>query len=432
MTGFSRLYRLDRYLKIKPLILNFSLVTLLSVLERAGGLLQTIFVARLLGIHDYGVFGLLVGTIGITASMAAVQMGTTATVFVSRYREREKAKATFVIQFVNNFTYAVICLILVIALPASPLLTSWLVGDDTYLLSVISGCILVGLSILSGVQDGIVQGFEDFRSVVWARLFTTLVSFAAIYPLGLMLGLSGVMMALLVAPTLKFVYLSWVVRDHKERWKLPAKGYGVSVKDLLWGFSVPSVLSTVFYGIATWYGNYVLSRQPQGFGDVAISTLGAQWRGPVILLVTAVSAVCIPAISRMQNYEDKSQIRRIRRGSLLFNGIISSGAILLTIAAAPLLLAAYGSEFIGGTVVFSLLIASALPQALATSYLQELVGQGRMWLQNMLYLFLTIPMVIGFHLGIPRYGDIAYALVTLLSWFIFLVALIIANRLFNR
>ena len=407
-------------------------MTSLSVLERVAGLLQTILVARVLGIHDYGIFGLLVGTIGITASMAAVQMGTTATVFVSRYRDREKAKAAFVIRFVNLFALAVVSLILVATLPASPLLTRWLVGDDAYLLPVVAGCVLVGLSILGGVQDGIIQGFEDFRSVALVRLSTTIVSLVAIYPLGRAFGLSGVMLALLAAPIIKYLYLSRVVDSHRRTWGLPAEGRGVRVKELLWDFSVPSVLATVSHGLATWYGIYVLSRQPQGFKDVAIASLGTQWRGPVILLVTAVSAVCIPAISRNYDSADRTQIDHIRRSALFFNGAISLGAILLTVASAPFLLRAYGSEFIGGALIFSLLVASAFPQALATTYLQELVGLGQMWRQNLLYLFLAVPMFVGFHLLIPRYGEMAYAWVNLASWFLFFAVLAIANRASHR
>jgi hypothetical protein len=53
-------------------------------------------------VTDYGVYGLLVGTVGLAASVAGLQMGLTATVFIARYRTHDKAKARFAIQFANR------------------------------------------------------------------------------------------------------------------------------------------------------------------------------------------------------------------------------------------------------------------------------------------------------------------------------------------
>ena len=46
--------------------------------------------ARVLGITDYGVYGLLFGTIGLASSTAGMQMGLTSTVFVARFRATDK------------------------------------------------------------------------------------------------------------------------------------------------------------------------------------------------------------------------------------------------------------------------------------------------------------------------------------------------------
>ena len=58
----------------------------LSAFERVFAVTQTVLIARALGITEYGVYGLLFGTIGFVASVVGLQMGLTATVFVARYR----------------------------------------------------------------------------------------------------------------------------------------------------------------------------------------------------------------------------------------------------------------------------------------------------------------------------------------------------------
>ena len=75
--------------------------TALSGFERALALVQTALISNALGITEYGVYGLLCVAIGYVASNAAFQLGLTATVFVSKYRETEKAKAAGVIAVVS-------------------------------------------------------------------------------------------------------------------------------------------------------------------------------------------------------------------------------------------------------------------------------------------------------------------------------------------
>ena len=145
----------------RALLRNMSWLTLVSGAERLGGAIQTVLVARAIGIAEYGVYGLMFGTIGLAASLAAMQMGLTATVFVARYRETDRAKAVvrhllrFAVQLGDRFpvfaggtsVFEVHC-------------RFWLLGavGPGKTAAVIVGCMVVAISIVSGVQEGIVQG----------------------------------------------------------------------------------------------------------------------------------------------------------------------------------------------------------------------------------------------------------------------------------
>ena len=73
-------------------------LTSLTGFERVMAVVQTALVSRAIGITEYGVFMLLFSTIGLVASSVALQMGLVGTVFVSRYRDTEKAKAAATIE----------------------------------------------------------------------------------------------------------------------------------------------------------------------------------------------------------------------------------------------------------------------------------------------------------------------------------------------
>ena len=91
----------------------------LSAFDRVIAVVQTVVISRALGITEYGVYGLLFGTIGFVASVAGMQMGLTATVFVAKYRIVEKAKAAAVISIVGRFGLVITTIFVAASLPFS-------------------------------------------------------------------------------------------------------------------------------------------------------------------------------------------------------------------------------------------------------------------------------------------------------------------------
>jgi len=414
----------------RALLASMSWLTVVSGVERFAAVVQTVLVAQALGITAYGVYGLIFGTVGLVASTAGLQMGLTATVFVARYRQTEKAKAAYVISFATRFGLAIALGFLVCTLPFSAPLSAWLLGSvPSAQAGVVAGCLLVALSVVSGVQDGIIQGFEDFRSAALARLSTTLITVLLVYPAGLQFGLVGVLAVGLTGPLVKIVYLSRRQLAHRRMCGLPDAGGGLVARDLLCSFSIPSVLVSLLVGVIGWSGSLVLSWQVNGFDGVAIVNTGLHWRGPILMMASVVSTVAVPAISRHYQQIDHSAINRMLRRMIAFNGVFALLVSLALIAASPLILALYGRDFAGGTVVFGLLVLSSLPQVIAGVYMQNLVAKGRMWQQLWLHFWLVIPLGAGYFTMVPRFHSIGFAVTYLVGWSTFAVALAMFSRI---
>jgi O-antigen/teichoic acid export membrane protein len=414
------------------LLKNMSWLTLISGVERVAAVLQTVLVARALGMTDYGIYGLIFGTIGLAASVAGLQMGLTATVFVARYRDAEKGKAAFVIAFANRFGFGVALLFLLCTIPFAGAISAWLVGPSLPEMATIAGCLLVVISIISGVQDGIIQGFEEFRSIALARLVTTAVTLACIYPAGIAFGLLGVMAVVLVGLIVKYALLSRKLAWHVRRNGLPAEGSGLFAKDLILGFIFPSMLVSLLVGTIGWSGTFVLSRQVDGFDALAVVNTGLQWRGPIFLLASVISGAAIPAISRHYQRMDHTAIQGMHRTMLLFN---AGFALLVSVALAalsPLILLLYGPGFSDGAFVFSLVVVSSVPQVIAGVYLQHLVAKGQMWQQLLLHLWLVVPLSLGYATMVPRFHGVGFAITHLFAWSIFAVALALILRVTPR
>ena len=388
---------------------NAAYLTGITGIERVAALVQTILLARALGISEYGVYGLLFSTIGFVASVMGLQMGLTATVFVARYRDSDKTNAGAVIRYVMRFAFAVSGVFLFLSLPFLSWLSDWLLQSADYRLAIAMGCFFVVASIMSGVQDGVVEGFEDFRSVAIARLVGTLLTLSLIYPVTVAYRLNGALVVLLAGVMAKYFLLLMVAVKHKKENAIPSRGGDVRFWVLVKDFSLPSMLVSLLLGAVMWFGMYLLSRLPTGFTAVAVVNVGLQWRGPILLITDALGRVAVPIFSRHESAGDDAASQRFKRKLIRVSGIASVASALVLSASADFLLSLYGKDFRSGWLEFAILMAAVVPQVLANVYMQELVGRGRMWRQFLLYLPLLLVAGLGFLLMVPRWGGLGFA-----------------------
>jgi len=411
---------------------NAAWLTSLSAFERVMAVVQTVLISRSIGITEYGVYGLLFGTIGLVASIVGFQMGLTATVFVARYRETDEAKAAGVISAVSRFAWISAVALVAVALPFSRPLSEILVGSSTYHVAVMLGIVYVGLTILSGVQDGVAQGFEMFVALAKFKIVVAVLVLASIYPVVRLFGLNGALFAILGGVVLKFALLQVAVRRTKNAAGITGSGAGVSFRSLIGNFALPSMAVSLLLGFVTWLGIFLLSKQASGFDQVAIVSTGLQWRGPVLLLTASFGGVAVPVFSRLSASGDVAGSRRLLRNLVLANLLIATVVALAMVAASGLIMAAYGSGFAAGRLAFCLIVFSTIPSVVAGVYIHELVGTARMWRQFWLHVPSLIALSVSFALLVPRYQAMGYAAAVLIGTIVLLGQLVVADRVSRR
>ena len=399
--------------------------TALAGAERITAVIQTVLIARALGMTEYGVYGFLFGTIGFVASIVGFQMGLTATVLIARYRETEKAKAALIIRYVMRFALLTSLLFALLTFPFATRISFWLLASNQYAVAVMVGCLFVGATVLSGVQDGVLQGFEDFRSIAEVRIITSMLTLIGIYPAAKFYGLNGIILVLLTGVAVKFAILYRVIARHKNTDGIPRKGAGLRFADVIFRFSLPSMLVSLLVGAVTWFGTFLLSRQPGGFNSLALVNTGLQWRGPILLLAASIGSVAIPIFSRYAEHRNEAASDYLQRKLLLLNCATAGGvSSVLIIFAAPLL-GMYGQDFLNGRFVFIILVASTIPQVLVNVYMQNFVGRGELWRVLLMHSPMLAGSFIGYMILVPQYAAFGFAITTLASgivfWFYLLV-----------
>jgi len=411
---------------------NAMWLTTLSGFERLMAAAQTVVISRALGITEYGVYGLLFGTIGFVASVVGFQMGLTATVFVSRYRETDKARAAGVISVVSRFALIAAATLVAVALPFGQRLSEVLLGSSHYQVAVVLGIVFVGATILSGVQDGVAQGFEIFGTLAKLKIVVAVLVLASVYPAALTFGLNGVLCAILLGLVLKGAVLHWAIRQRRVATGVPAAGAGVSFRALVGNFALPSMVVSLLVGFVIWLGMFLLSRQQSGFNEVAIVSTGLQWRGPVLLLTAALGGVAVPVFSRLSAAGDAKGSRRFRRRLALLNLSMASVAALVMVAGSGVIMTLYGAGFSEGRVAFCLIVLSTVPTVVADVYVHELVGSARMWRQLWLHLASLVALCVSFAVLVPRYHAVGYAASVLIGSVVFLGQLVAADIVKSR
>ena len=404
----------------------------LTGFQRVVAMVQAILIARTLGITEYGVYGLLFGTIGLVASTTGLQMGLTATVFVARYKQDAQAKAAAVIAVVSRFGWMIAAAALLLTLPFTASISEYLLQSSSYQLPVLLGAVFVGASIVSGIQDGVAQGFEMFGPIARVNAATALLALLGIVPAARYFGLTGVLLVTLGAVVLKFAILNGMIRRKRLELSFPKEGSGVSFRTLVSSFALPAMLVSLALGGVTWFGMFKLSRQASGFEGVAIVNAGLQWRGPVLLFLSAISAVAVPRFSRLHAMGDGHQSFRLRQRLALLSFVIATTVGLVVIAGAGMILGFYGQEFAGGRMAFSLIVLSTIPMVVANVYLQELVGAGRMWRQLWLHGPFLATMLASLLVLVPKFQMLGYSISLLLSAAVLLVHVVIADITHER
>ena len=69
-----------------------------------------------------------------------------------------------------------------------------------------------------------------------------------------------------------------------------------AARDVLWTFSMPSVMINALIGYVNWYGISLVGTA--ALGDVAVLTAGQQWRGTALLISAILSSVVVPMFTR--------------------------------------------------------------------------------------------------------------------------------------
>lgn len=358
-----------------------------SMIERAAALVQTILIARAIGEDDYGRYAMLLSSIALAAPVVSLQLAYSVIAIVSRTAERDPERASAAVMVADRVLWILPLPVLAVCIVWPAGLSQWLLGMSGFGWAMIMTGVNLVTVVRIGLNEALLQTKLEFRTLAIARTWTSVVAFVPLILVALLApSLNNVMTAMATANLLRFFAVAIPARRHRRTLlEGITRRAAFAHMGAILSFSLPTGLLSIFQSGAVWLGNYVLSRSPSGFVDVAIINTAVQWRLPVMMVLGSLSTAILPMLGASVGAAKNREADRLQRYNMLLNLGLAILFCTVVIAVSEWILALYGPGFRGNGYLFGLVLVALVPTVYWAVHQQLLVARGTMWTQLALF-----------------------------------------------
>lgn len=309
-------------------------------------LLAGMIVARILGKEEYGELGMIRSTVYMFVALGTVGLGLTATKYISEYRSRLSGEIASIILITTLFGVVaglgVTSLIVVLA----PYLANTTLNAPYLVTEVRWGGILLFLTVVNSLQNGILAGFENFKAIAVNTFFAGVGEFICIilgaYYYGVIGAICGSGCGFLILSCLHLYTIKKELRING----ITIKGSCIKRNDLqiLYKFSLPATFSSLMVAPVFWYVRSMLVRYG-GFGAMGIYEVADQWKIIILFIPSAISQIVLPILSNMVGCNDNRSYWKLLKYNIYLNVSVTFVLSLLVILCSHWILGFYGNSF---------------------------------------------------------------------------------------
>lgn len=388
-----------------------------AVTGRVLTLASTIVLARMLGKEGFGELGIIQSTLTMFGAFAGFGLGITSTRYVATHYKTNPQLAGEVMSLttlVSAASGAVIAMVFLIAADwlAAHALAAPQLADVLRISS-----IAVFFASLNGAQGGAMSGFEAFGRLTILSTVTAILAIPLTVIGAYWYGLRGCVWGLVIGQALTWVVFHIALRQLARERQVPLRFKG-SLKHwrLLHQFSLPAFICSLLIVPTTWICNAILVNGTGGYAAMGAFNMALQWRAAIMFLPSAIGTALMPVLSSVHGENRRQTYRKVVLLNLLMAGSVTLLGGGIVAACAPLIVRAYGEEFIGHEWLIVVMVGSGVLIALNNVVAADLTGRGRMWLGTVFCVGVSTTIVLlAWWLAGP-YGAMGLAVATLLAY----------------
>lgn len=340
----------------------------------------SIVAARILGVDDFGRFGLTYLTLNTLVNLISSSVGWSLMRMVAVMRDGDSRALRGIIRAVGSVGVLVSLIAGVALYATAPWISSALLNDYPMRQALQIVALAVSASGIFSLQTSLLVGFEAFRG---SSLLTILrgVAMSVLTVLGAMWGgLNGAVWGVALS-NLLVATVGWAVMRAFFSKLSVSESYNAeqTARWVLLHLSLPSFLYTVLGTVTPWVGSVLLANHTDGIRQVALLNIALHWKMVLLFLPTQINQSTGPILANLWGNAEHARLRALTRLNFLTNLAVGGTLCLLICAGAELILQAYQVSVPGGAVTIRLLAATGLISALY-GVLGYIIGaMGRLW-----------------------------------------------------
>lgn len=380
--------------------------------------IQTVVVARLLGVSDYGLLTLVIAYISILNMFFDLKVWETATKYIGTYLEQgelDKTRSMIKLSYVLDIGSGIIAFI--IAILSAKLISVYVIkSPDAYVLIWIFSISLF-IDTANSTSDAILRVFDRFKTIAFinsSQKLLRLLIVAGFLFAGF--GIKGVLYGFIIASFLGFAVRMWaVVRTLDESGLQGWLGAKIGLvrdewKGIAWFLGNTSFIATLKTGNEKYLGVMILGYFA-GKDAVAYYKIASSVASIINKVVDPLYEAIYPELIKFTTsnaYTDFKKMIKSTTKALVF--IIIPAAVIMIIFAEPIISIVFGSDYLPATNALRIMAAAMLILKLTFWINPALLSMNRPGLRTILGLISTVFYLALMLVLAPEYSYVGAAL----------------------
>lgn len=350
------------------------------VASRGMTLAANVVAARLLGKVGLGELDMVLQTVSFLGVFAGMGLGTAATREVARFRVDAPSRVgrTVALAIVSaGLTGAAMAAALFLGAPwlARELLAAPHLGEPLRLAAP-----LLFLGALTGVQGGVLAGFESFRTT------TVVATASAVLYVPLMVagvwwaGVEGAVVASIASFVVTGLLHHVALRRRlaREGTSLSARGCLAEMPGLV-AIGLPAFLSAALVAPVDWVVRAILVNSPAGYAELGAYNVANQWYAVVMFAPMVLGQPLLPVLTESWARHGAAECRRTLVLAMRTTAVVVLPVVVAAGLASPWIVRLYGPAFRDEWLPLAVMLVTAGAVAVQWPVGLFLTAAGRLW-----------------------------------------------------
>ena len=373
--------------------------------------------ARILGKELFGQLGMVRSTINMFIVLGASGFGVTATKYISQLKGTNISRMMSICKLTYRFTIITGIIITILILCFSGLIARDSLNESSLTTTIQFGSILLFFSIIYGVQNGILTGFEAFKAIATNTFIGSFIQSIFMIVGAYYYGVNGAILGFGIGViSLYFVNKVSINRRYHE-YKISFSDTHIQKEDykIIINYSIPATLSALTVTPAFWLIRTILVRH-EGYATLASFEAADQWRIMMLFIPTAISQIALPILSCILN--DNKKFKDVLLVNLVLITVISTLIFLFILVFGESMMNMYGKDFTDKQPLIYLAI-STIFSSVSNLIEMSIYSKNKMWPNLLLNFIWALSMILTSHILVERgFGATGLSIAVLISYVI--------------